>query len=278
MKMNSKETLSPKSIITRSDFWSVFWRSMGLDMSWNFERMQNMGYAYMMTPIIKRLYSDNQEKRSAALKRHLEFMSCTPHIVTLLGGISGAMEEESLNDPNFDVSAISAVKASLMGPMAGIGDSFFRGTLKIIATGVGVSFASQGNILGAILYWLIINIPHFALRYIFLEQGFAYGAKFFTDISMQSMIEKVTKAASVLGLLVIGSMIAQNVAFTTPLMIGGGEAAQPLQESLDAIMPGLLPFIAFLVMYKLLGKGYKTTTLLICLFILSCLGCFIGIL
>lgn len=278
MTTNSNQPISENSKITRKDFWAVFWHSLSLDMSWNFERMQNMGYAYMMTPIIRRLYGDDQEKRAASLKRHLEFMSCTPHIVTLLGGICGAMEEESLHDEHFDTSAISAVKASLMGPMAGIGDSFYRGTLKIIATGIGVSFAAQGNIAGAILYWLIINIPHFAMRYIFLDKGFKYGSKFFTDTTMNDKVEKITKAASVLGLLVIGSMIAQNVVFKTPLMIGGGQAAQPLQDSLDAMIPGLLPFAAFLIMYWLLGEGFKTTTILICLFVVSCIGCFLGIL
>ncbi len=45
--------------------------------------MQNIAYAYMMAPIIRRLYKDDKEKKSKALKRHLEFMSVTPHISTL---------------------------------------------------------------------------------------------------------------------------------------------------------------------------------------------------
>lgn len=276
MKTNSN-SMELKTKIDRKDFWSIFWHSMSLDMSWNFERMQNMGFAYMMTPIIKKLYADDPKKRSEALQRHLEFMSCTPHIVTLLGGICTAMEEENLTHDNFDTSAISAVKTSLMGPMAGIGDSFFRGTLKIIATGIGVSFASQGNILGAILFWLIINVPHFVLRYVLLDQGLKYGARFFSDEAMSQKIEKITKAACVLGLLVIGSMVAKNVMFTTPLIIGSGDAAQPLQASLDAMIPGLLPLSAFGAMYWLLGRGFKTTTILTWLFVISAIGCFIGI-
>lgn len=61
------------------------------------------------------------------LKRHLEFFNTTPHIVTLILGINAAMEEENANDPNFDSAAIDNIKMSLMGPLAGIGDSFFGG-------------------------------------------------------------------------------------------------------------------------------------------------------
>ena len=149
-------TISPESRITKKDFQQCFWRSLTLDSSWNYERMQNIAYCYMMAPIIRRLYEDREE-RAAALKRHLEFMSVTPHICTLLVGISGAMEEENAKNPEFDENSINAVKSSLMGPMAGVGDSFFWGTLKLIAAGVGIALASQGNIMGPILFFLIIN-------------------------------------------------------------------------------------------------------------------------
>ena len=117
------QTISPESMITKKDFNQCFWRSLTLDSSWNYERQQNLAYCYMMAPIIRRVY-DKEEDRAAALKRHLEFMSVTPHICTLLVGISGAMEEENAKNPDFDESSINAVKSSLMGPMAGIGDSF----------------------------------------------------------------------------------------------------------------------------------------------------------
>lgn len=53
------------------------------------------------------------------------------------------MEEENKDDPEFDVTAIDSIKTSLMGPLAGLGDSFFWGTLRLIATGVGTSLAMQ---------------------------------------------------------------------------------------------------------------------------------------
>ncbi|NSU70212.1 PTS system mannose/fructose/sorbose family transporter subunit IID [Enterococcus faecalis] len=273
MTMNSKNT---KSVITKKDFWSVFFRSLTLDASWNYERMQNLAYAYAMAPIIRRLYKNNEEKK-AALERHLEFMSVTPHISTLLLGISGAMEEENAKNHEFNSASINAVKTSLMGPMSGIGDSFFWGTLKVIATGVAISLSKQGNIFGPIAFLLIINIPHFALRYICLDKGFKLGAKFFSDVEDSGVIEKVTTAASILGLMVIGGMTASNVVFELTAKVGSGKIATPLQEYIDQIMLGFFLALFFLVIYWLLGKKVKTTTLLVGVILLSIFLAALGI-
>jgi mannose/fructose/N-acetylgalactosamine-specific phosphotransferase system component IID len=58
------------------------------------------------------------------LKRHLVFFNTTPHIVTLLLGITTAMEEKNSQQKNMDANAIDNVKASLMGPLAGLGTPF----------------------------------------------------------------------------------------------------------------------------------------------------------
>lgn len=274
---NSK-TITPESKITRQDFWKCYFHSLVLDASWNYERQQNLGFVYAMTPIIKKLYGNDPKKAAEALQRHLEFMSVTPHISTLLVGIAGAMEEEASKNPEFDATSISAVKSSLMGPMAGIGDSFFWGTLLVIATGIGVSLANQGNVMGAIVFLLIINVPHFILRYICLDKGFKLGAKFFNNANTSNMIAKITEGASMLGLMVIGGMTASNIWFELPTMIGVAEAAEPLQGYIDQIMPCFFPAFFFLIMYWLLGKKVKTTTILIGIIVLSILLCGLGIL
>ena len=272
----SEKTISENSSITRKDFWSVFFRSMTLDSSWNYERMQNLAYAYTMAPIIRRLYK-NKEDRKDALERHLEFMSVTPHISTLLFGISGAMEEENSKNENFNPASINAVKSSLMGPLAGIGDSFFWGTLKVIASGIAISLATQGNILGPILFLLIINVPHFILRYICLDKGFKYGAKFFSDLGDSGLIEKITSAASMLGLMVIGGMTASNVVFELTKKVGSGDIATPLQEYIDQIMLGFFPALFFIVIYWFLGKKVKTTTLLVGVIVFSIIIAALGL-
>lgn len=70
------------------------------------------------------------------------------------------MEEARAKDTaHIDASAISNIKVALMGPISGIGDSMFWGTLRVIATGLSIGFAKQGNILGPILFLLAFNIP-----------------------------------------------------------------------------------------------------------------------
>lgn len=269
MTTNSKKmTISTNSIITKKDFWSCYRRSLVCDASWNYERMQNLAFAYMMAPIIRRVYKKDEDK-AAALQRHMEFMSVTPHISTLLVGIAGAMEEENSKNPDFDATSISAVKSSLMGPLAGIGDSFFWGTLKIIAAGIGISLAQQGNIFGPIMFLLVINVPAFIIRYICLDKGFKYGTKFFNDISASGIVSKVTTGLSMLGLMVIGGMTASMVYFELPTVIGTGEFAQPLMDYVNQIMPCMFPAMLFGLMYWLIGKKVKTTTILFVLIISS---------
>ena len=150
-KMISEETLQPQAQeetrITPRDLRRVFWRSFQMEFSWNYERQMNLAFVYALIPVLKKLYP-RREELAAALKRHLVFFNTTPHIVTLLLGITTAMEEKNSQQKNMDATAIDNVKASLMGPLAGLGDSFFWGTLRLIATGIGTSLALKGNILG----------------------------------------------------------------------------------------------------------------------------------
>ncbi|MDU6110012.1 MAG: PTS system mannose/fructose/sorbose family transporter subunit IID [Klebsiella pneumoniae] len=166
-KMISEETLQPQAqeetLITPRDLRRVFWRSFQMEFSWNYERQMNLAFVYALIPVLKKLYP-RREELAAALKRHLVFFNTTPHIVTLLLGITTAMEEKNSHQKNMDATAIDNVKASLMGPLAGLGDSFFWGTLRLIATGIGTSLALKGNILGPILFLLVFNVPHILVR------------------------------------------------------------------------------------------------------------------
>lgn len=272
----SNNKISENTKITKKDFWQVFFRSCTLDASWNYERQQNLMYCFMMIPILRRLYT-KKEDIAAALKRHLEFVSCTPHIVTLLLGIMGAMEEENTRNEDFNPASISAVRTSLMGPMAGIGDSFFWGTLLTIAIGVAVSFSNQGSIAGPIAFVLIINVPGFLARYYCLKYGFKYGIKFFGDLSDSGIVESITKSASILGLMVIGAMVATTVSISIPLEIGINGATQSIQSYIDQIMPALLPLSVFGIMFWILGKNIKTTTILVFLIVICCFASFFGI-
>ena len=103
--------------ITKRDLNRVFWRSFGMEWSWNYERQQNVAFAYSLIPIIEKLYKSDRD-RAAALKRHLEFFNTTPHLSTLVLGIVTSMEEKNAEQEDFDVDTINSIKLSLMGPLA----------------------------------------------------------------------------------------------------------------------------------------------------------------
>lgn len=264
--------------LTKKDLTRVAIRSLGMEWDWNYERQMNMAFCYSMLPVIKKLYP-TKEEQTEAMQRHLEFFNTTPHLSTLILGITAAMEEQNANDPEFDTESINNVKVSLMGPLAGIGDSFIWGTLRIIATGVGVSLAAQGNILGPLLFLLLFNIPAQGLRFYLIHAGYKLGSGFLAKVQESGLMEILTYGASVLGLMVIGGMTAENVAITVPLVIGSGETATTLGDICNTIMPGLLPLAFTLLMYWLVSKkNVKTTTLLVALVVVGLAGSFFGIL
>ena len=264
--------------LTKQDLNRVAIRSLGMEWDWNYERQMNMAFCYSMLPVIKKLYP-NKDDQVAAMQRHLEFFNTTPHMSTLILGITAAMEEQNASDPDFETESINTVKVSLMGPLAGIGDSFIWGTLRIIATGVGVSLAAQGNILGPLLFLLLFNIPAQGLRFYLMHAGYKLGSGFLAKVQESGLMDILTYGASVLGLMVIGGMTAENVAITVPLVIGSGETATTLGDICNTIMPGLLPLAFTLLMYWLVSKkNVKTTTLLVALVVIGLVGSFFGIL
>lgn len=272
MMKTSKEELK----ITKKDLNKVFWRSFQMEFSWNYERQMNMAYVYAMIPILKKLYT-TKDQMANALKRHLEFFNTTPHIVTLILGINAAMEEENANDPDFDTSAIDSIKTSLMAPLAGIGDSFFWGTLRLIATGVGTSLAVQGNILGPILFLIIFNVPHLLFRYFATSWGYKLGTGFLKKIQENGMMESLTLGASIIGLMVVGGMTATMIDVNIPLEIGSGENAVTVQSIFDDIVPRILSLVAFGGVFYMLKKEVKPLTILLSLAVIGILGSLIGI-
>lgn len=268
--MNSK--------IDKKTLRSVFWRSIPMEFTWNYERMMHIGYCYALLPVLKKLYP-KQEDLADAMTRHMEFYNTTPFIVTLPLGISAAMEEKRAENPDeFDTSSISNVKTALMGPLAGIGDSFFWGTLRILATGVGTSLALQGSVLGPLLFLLIYNVPHYALRYILTFSGYKLGTSFLSKIEESGLMQLLTYGASVLGLIVAGAMTAEMVYMTVSIPVGVGETATTVQAILDGIIPGLMPLALTGGVYALLKKGAKPLALTFILMGLGILGAWLGFL
>lgn len=255
----------------------IFFRSLTLEANFNFESWQNTGFAYSILPVLKKLYR-TKEAMAKALKRHLQFFNTAPHGSTLILGITSAMEEENCANKDFDTESINAIKMGLMGPLAGVFDSFFWGTLKVIAAGVGVSLALQGNIMGPVLFLLIFNVPHFVFRYRLTFVGYKAGNKFLQNLSRSNVMDKLTTGASILGLMVIGAMPAMLMHIKTTLTIGDAASSVAVQSILDQLVPGLIPLVFTFLAYYFVRKNVNTVFLILAVLVLGFLGSILNIL
>lgn len=249
-------------IMDKKLFRSTFWRSLALQGCFNYERQQAIGFLYGMLPALKKIYRNDPEGLKEALQRHTEFFNTSPQFVTFITGATIALEEQKAQDPDFDSSAISGIKTALMGPLAGIGDSLFFGTLRTIGMGIGVAMAIEGNILGPILFVLIHNVPNYLIRWKGLEIGYNQGVQFLANAMSGGAIEEVTNGARIVGTMVVGAMIASMINFTTTITLNFGEMHFELQSLFDSLMPQLLPIGLAFGVYGLMKKGVSTTKLM----------------
>lgn len=274
--------MSEKKQLTAGDIRSTYWRSTFLLGSFNFERMQSMGFCVSMIPAIKRLYSD-KEDQAAALKRHLEFFNTQPWIGSAIMGVTAAMEQERANGADIDDAAISGVKVGLMGPLAGVGDPIFWGTLRPVLAALGAGLAISGSILGPLLFFIGINIFRALTRWYGFKYGYTKGTEIVSDMG-GGRLQKVTQGASILGLFVMGSLVSKWTSINIPLELSryknalGEEVVTTVQSVLDELLPGLAALLLTFVCMWLLRKKINAMYIIFALFGVGILGYWLGIL
>lgn len=256
--MESKEIIKKEKDKNAWKYRKFFWRSWNIQASWNYERQMNMGFLYGIAPILDEIYKDPKDDKlkKEAYERHMAFYNCTPQTSSFALGLSAAMEEQYYNDmENFNPESINAMKTSLMGPLSGVGDSFFQGTIRILAFGLGINLAQQGSILGPILAMLISFIPSYFVTYYGGKIGYLMGSKYLSKLYNEGLMDKVMYICSVVGLMVIGSMMASMIGITTPIAVN---ETFVLQDILNGIVPQIIPLGITFFMYWLLKKKVST--------------------
>lgn len=262
---------TPERVITKRELHRMVWRSLFLQASFNYERMQACGWLYSMIPALEKIHT-NKKDLASSMKLHMEFFNTHPFLVTFIMGIVTAMEENKE-----DQETIRGIKVATMGPLGGIGDAMFWLTALPITAGIGASLAIEGNIIGPILFLVLFNVLHFGLRFGLMSYGYNTGVR-----AMQSLKENtkhVSRAATIVGLTVIGALIASYISLKIPVVVTAGQAKVALQaDVLDKIIPNLLPFAYTVFMYYLLKKNFSPVKLIGLTVVIGVVGKVAGVL
>ncbi|KHO13315.1 PTS system mannose fructose-specific iid component [Latilactobacillus curvatus] len=262
----------------RKSLRSVFWRTFTMGASWEYTRQMGTGYAYAMTPALRKIYKNSNNEMSKALVRHMQFFNITNVFAPLTLGTSIAMEEENAKNPDFDPELINNIKVSLMGPLSAVGDSLILTTWRIICTGISIGLCKAGNLFGPILFLLAYNIPTTIIRYFGLKLGYEQGTSLMQRMSDSNIIQSISEKASILGMMVIGAMIPSYVIVNSPIKIGTGKAAVSLIKTLDQILPYMLPVLATLGVMWMLKKKWNVGWILVTIIAVSIVGTWLKIL
>jgi PTS system mannose-specific IID component len=270
--------------LTRGDLlksWALW--TFFAHANYNYERLQGTGFAHAMTPIIRRLYTTEDDIR-AALKRHLVFFNTEPNFGNVVHGTVIAMEEQRANGAAIDDDAINSVKSGLMGPMAGIGDTLSQSTITPILLALGIGIAggkasgtvvptlagATGNPLGAIIYVVLVSVVIVAIGYTAWMQGYSRGRSFVTEVLRSGAIDRVLIGAGVMGNMVLGALAASFVVVNLAPTVTIAGAQMNLQAAvLDPLFPGALALGLVVMTWWLLRRRVNPLALLVVYLVVS---------
>jgi mannose/fructose/N-acetylgalactosamine-specific phosphotransferase system component IID len=188
-----------------------------------------------------------------------------------------ALEEKNKKDPDFDPATINAVKSSLMGPMSGIFDSIFISTIRVIGASIAIALASQGNIIAPFIYFLVYNIPNMICRFYGGHLGYKMGTNLLDKLQQSGLMNAILEAASVMGLMVVGSMCFSYISVNLALTWGPAGYETTLMSVLNGIFPGILNIGAVFLFYWLYKKKVNTLVLIFGTIIVCCALVALGI-
>lgn len=286
---------APAKPLTKAVLNKMVWRSLNLQASFNFERMQAAGWLWGILPGLEAIHT-NKDDLSTSMTHNLEFFNTHPFLVTFVMGIVLSMEQQKA-----DINSIRAVRVAAMGPLGGIGDALFWFTLVPITAGITANLAIGGNLVGPILYFIITFVVQMALRYWLMYWSYDMGTKAIEVLTANA--REFTHAASMLGVFVVGALTCNYGATSLGIMIPNGQTAEKvkqlviengkiveqeveqlkdvfinIQELLDGILPALIPLGLTLMCYTLIKKkNWSPTKCIMLLLVIGIVGCVFGI-
>lgn len=262
--------LTPAPRVDNKTLNKMVWMSTMLQASFNYERMQSSGWLWGMLPGLKKIHT-NKEDLAASMMHNMDFINTHPYLVTFVMGIVLSMEQQKT-----DIQTIRSVRISIAAPLGGIGDALFWYTFVPIVVGITANMATEGNLLGPILFFVLVFGAQMALRFGLMYYSYNLGTKAITTFTKNA--KEFTHAASVMGIFIVGALIA-NMGGTTLGMVfdSGNGLTTNVQGQLDVILPKVVPLALTLMCYALLKKKWTPIKLIMLLLVLGIVGCIFGI-
>lgn len=247
----------------------VNWLTFALGCQ-NMERMQAPAIVRMMGLVAQKLYDDPEDQK-ALMERHTQFFNTEESLGSIIPGIVLGMEEKRAEGEEIPDELIQSTKTALMGPFAGMGDSLIGGTLRpiLLSIAMGLS-ASSGSISGPLFYcvaWLGIILP---ITWVLFSRGYKLGISATEILFAEGRKDAITRAANIVGLVVVGAISAQYVSAPSGLVYVASGVEYHLQSILDSVMPGLMPLgLTMLAWYLLDKKNWKITKVFIVFIVIA---------
>jgi mannose/fructose/N-acetylgalactosamine-specific phosphotransferase system component IID len=243
------------------------------------EHMQTFGYLCSMLPIVEELYK-TKEEQARSMKTYTAFFNTEPQVGSVIVGMTAGLEEARANGAeDVDDETINGLRAGLMGPLAGIGDSLVVGTVIPILLGVAMGMSSGGSPLGAIFYIIVWNLfAYFGMKFLYFK-GYELGGKA-VEFLVGSQGEALRESITMLGGIVIGAVAATWVNVQTSFTMIAKGAEKPyldLQNTLNSVYPGFLTAAFVLLCWYLLSKRKMSPIkVMILLVIIAFVGVLVG--
>lgn len=258
--------------VTKKDLRNANWRWLMSVCTFNYQTQQGASVAYALSPILRKIYT-NDEDYKQALNNHFRYYNTQPWLAAIILGACVAMEER---DGLAAADAVQDLKIGTMGPLAGVGDSLLMTMIPTIMGSIAAYMAIEGNPVGAGI-WFALILAIFWVRMHALEFGYKQGVKLVTDFSEK--LPNLTAAASVLGLTVVGCLIASVIGVTCPISFSFGDVSMEIQPLLDKILPAMIPAaITGSAYYLLTKKNASMTALILVVIVLAMVASAAGIL
>lgn len=308
------QNTTPAPALDQKTLNKMVWRSLFLQGSFNYERMQSCGWLYGILPGLEKIHADNKDDLAASMSHNMEFFNTHPFLVTFVMGIVLSLEQNKV-----DIPTIRAVRVAAMGPLGGIGDALFWFTLVPITAGITSNMAIAGNLAAPFIFLIVFNVFQFVIRFWLMNTSYKMGVGAIDMLTANA--KEFTRAASILGVFVIGCLTVcyggtklglkipngttnttkaitsivsnddvSNFDNATAVDLGNGysevtvntNVSSPvyvdIQSILDGICPKLIPLGLTLMLYALMTKRRWTPIKGICLLLaIGLVGGFIGI-